>query len=538
MIEESRSAEAACVIARERQPNLDAFGLRGQAQRDPALGGCGASGRLSHAKAPSPLRSAGALQNCALLLAFALPIFCAALLTPLTASALILTGRGNDPVRDPGWPDGALEVANLESRVGWWEGPPFGGGEWQFLYRGDTETFNQALGKFAAIRGPLLDLVIHDGPQETTFLKAEKDSSADTRVDWTFTVWVPANWHHLYNNPKSVFGADRPQFRQPVDPPRLDVYIGGGQVDWAKVKVPDNVRVRDERASVAEVVPVGGAVVRVDAYDMATGKPAKEARVIIARIDSYGALKAYMKVAEAVCGAAGHAEITKIPAGTYRVIVEVDGYATRMLDNERFGERTFKKFRVELARFATIRGTVMDSNGKPVEGVKVSASTVMALDGRGYAMPETPVGVTDNKGIFVLTNLPNGFTQFHIYEEGYYFGDLFTIHDVPGTNVVLRLTSAGGLQITVRDKDGQRMSRFEGKPINVSVEPVEGSKVGSWGGGGTVKDDGTIEFKNMPPGQYRLTSRPNPANSNRKYTSEQIVTVKPGDPVVVKMIYE
>lgn len=82
------------------------------------------------------------------------------------------------------------------------------------------------------------------------------------------------------------------------------------------------------------------------------------------------------------------------------------------------------------------------------------------------------------------------------------------------------------------------MSRFEGKPINVSVEPVEGSKVGSWGGGGLVKDDGTIEFKNMPPGQYRLTSHPNPCDPRRKYTPEQIVTVKPGDPVAVKMVYE
>lgn len=460
------------------------------------------------------------------------------MLVPLTSSALIVTGCGNDPVRDAGWPDGALALANLESRVGWWEGPPFGGGEWQFLYRGDTEDFTKALREFAAIRAPLLDLVIHDGPQENSFLKGEKDASTDARVDWTFTVWVPANWHHLYNNPKSVFSSGQPQFRQPVAPPRLDVYSGGGQVDWAKVNVPDNVRVRDERASAAEVQPVSGAMVRVDVYDMATGKAVKDARIIVASVVQAGAFIAYNKVAEGVTDATGRAEISKIAAGTYRVTVEAAGYATRVAGNERFSERTFKKFTVELARSGTIQGTVLDSDGKPVEGVKVSASTLMAMDGRGYAMPEQPVAVTRNNGGFVLTNLPTGFTQFHIYETGYYFGDLFTIHDVPGTNVVLRLTSAGGLQVTVRDKEGQRLSRFEGKPINVSVEPVEGSKVGSWGGGGTVKDDGTIEFKNMPPGQYRITSRPNPYDSRRKYTPEQIITVKPGDPVVVKMIYE
>ena len=45
-----------------------------------------------------------------------------------TAFALITGGLGNDPVRDAGWPLGAVDVANLKTRVGWWEGPPFGGG--------------------------------------------------------------------------------------------------------------------------------------------------------------------------------------------------------------------------------------------------------------------------------------------------------------------------------------------------------------------------------------------------------------------------
>jgi hypothetical protein len=42
--------------------------------------------------------------------------------------ALILVGTGNKPVSNPGWPANTLEVANQKSRIGWWEGPPFGGG--------------------------------------------------------------------------------------------------------------------------------------------------------------------------------------------------------------------------------------------------------------------------------------------------------------------------------------------------------------------------------------------------------------------------
>lgn len=45
------------------------------------------------------------------------------------ASALIIGGTGNKPVRDAGWPRGAVDVANLKTRIAWWEGPPFGGGQ-------------------------------------------------------------------------------------------------------------------------------------------------------------------------------------------------------------------------------------------------------------------------------------------------------------------------------------------------------------------------------------------------------------------------
>ena len=59
---------------------------------------------------------------------------CAMLLQPGATFALIMTGKG-EPVTDAGWPAGALAVANLKSRLGWWEGPPFGGGEWGLLNR-------------------------------------------------------------------------------------------------------------------------------------------------------------------------------------------------------------------------------------------------------------------------------------------------------------------------------------------------------------------------------------------------------------------
>ena len=163
----------------------------------------------------------------------------------INSSALILSSTGNQPVTDPGWPGGVLALANLPSRVGWWEGPPFGGGEWQFLYRGDAKALSEALTNFAAIRAPSLELVIHDGPQTNIFIK----DSGDGRVDWAFTVWVPAKWIELYNNPTNNWNSADPNFHKPVAPPKLDVYIGGGEVDWSQVKVPPGIHVEDQRSA-------------------------------------------------------------------------------------------------------------------------------------------------------------------------------------------------------------------------------------------------------------------------------------------------
>src|SRR3989442_7958487 len=91
-----------------------------------------------------------------------------------SALALITGGWGNDPVSDAGWPLGTLEVANLKTRVGFWEGPPFGGGQYQFLYRGNSDNFNAALAAFAKVIAPVRELVVLDGPQESFWLKTDR----------------------------------------------------------------------------------------------------------------------------------------------------------------------------------------------------------------------------------------------------------------------------------------------------------------------------------------------------------------------------
>ena len=167
------------------------------------------------------------------------------------ASALIVSGTGQPPLH--GCPDGA--AAACSNSVAWWEGPPFGGGEWHALFRGDTEKFSATLTRFAAIRSTNLQVVLHAGPKFDPILEVDRNEHTNTlsRIDWELVVCDEASLKKIYAPQNSTnwqqFIADNPNFKMPETAPRLHVYLGGesGGVDWKKVSLPANVRVRDER---------------------------------------------------------------------------------------------------------------------------------------------------------------------------------------------------------------------------------------------------------------------------------------------------
>jgi len=198
---------------------------------------------------------------------------------------------------------------------------------------------------------------------------------------------------------------------------------------------------------------------------------------------------------------------------------------------------------VELAKAARLSGVVTDSDGKPVKGANVQPRALLASNGQGYDNGQQYKATdnfaveTDETGHFEIANLATGYALLNVTAPGYYFGDTLTFHDVPEDNLNLRLNRAGGIEVRVTDKSGKALAAYGGQPLIVSLEPKDGSKIGSYGGGATVKGDGTVEFNNVPPGDYRLNCRPNPSHGQQS-APEQIVTVKPGAPVTVKFVYE
>jgi len=441
------------------------------------------------------------------------------LLVALSAPALILVGRGNAPVADQNWPAGSLEVANLKMRVGWWEGPPFGGGQHNFLYRGDAAAFGQSLSAFAKIKAPRLELFIHDGgPSHSSFLKDENDRKSDDHYDWSFTVWNPQSWQQLYNAPGSYFSAQDPAggFGKEVDAPRMDVFVGNGGIDFSRVTVPAVVHVTDERAD-ANGFPDGSAVVG-DAYDLTTSKPVAGANVTLEKQAGAGKRQA---VASGKADAQGHFVLRAVPDGDYQVCIAADGYAPRLLGYAYFRGNTFKHFTAQLAPAARIRGSVVDTAGKPVPNASVRADSMIGPDGRGYVLRDQAEAQVDPNGTFDLSGLPQGHAQIYVSAVSYAMLDVLKLQSVPDDHVTLRMTATGTIKVRVLTHDGKPATNG-----NVSVD-TPGSPLGSWGGSANTKPDGTFTFDGVPPGTYTVSAMatnpgPGPSPKDQRKTIKVI----------------
>jgi hypothetical protein len=452
-------------------------------------------------------------------------------LATVSSHALILVG-GPGPVEDRDWPKGAVEVANLQGRFRWTEGPPFGGGEWRFEYRGNTQAFNDALEAFAQIRAPKLQLVVHDGPGRMYAVNEDEQQP----VHWAFTIWNARSFHQVYSNPRMAPAfRDSPLYGKPVPPPRLDVYVGGGSkaIDWDRVEVPEGIEVADLRAVAAAVTPVGGGLVVGHVYDMATQKPVEGATVTLEVLSGEADP---MNPPTGTVDADGALRIERIPPGSYNVNVSAEEYAHRRAG--RFGNSqgtSYMEVLVYLAREHELEGVVVDTDGSPAEGVELHARGPLGIDGQPYPLlidPE-PV-VTDKEGRFRVPFLPEGFVGLWC-GPGWHspaYSELYGVpHSRPGRpEDTLRITATrtGTIHGRVIGADGNPAS---GKP-HVSIEP-EGDPIGRYGGSAQADADGTFDFTNVPPDGYRIGIGHGLAGEEDP--NRISVTLKPGEKIEVEL---
>lgn len=421
---------------------------------------------------------------------------------PVFASIMVI--HGNDPIDDPipirkdtlEWPLGTIEVADLSSRLAYLMGPPYGSGQYIFLYRcQNTGSFNEALKIFANIRALSLNLIIRDGPEFSPHLKRNGQSEESARIDWKFTVWNPESWHRLHNNPKIISIGDNPNIGKPVPPPTIHVYVGGGSIVWEEVRIPENIIVIDEREESAPIKPVGGGLITGNIFDMSSGRPIGNAEIVLATRDNSGE---WNEIISARSDDEGSFSLEKILAGTYHILIMADGYASRRCDSYNNRGNTYRSFNIELARKASITGIVTDMNGNPIGSVEVLAFDLRGIDGREYKCKDSPTCITDSQGYFNLNLLPKGYTYLWCKAPSFYQATgTLELFPIPSDNIKISMVETGTICGRVVGKDGESLS----DEIHVHV-CLAGDTIGKWSDESKCNTDGSFEISGIPPGEY------------------------------------
>jgi len=461
-------------------------------------------------------------------------------LTPLIffageGSALIL-GGGAEELRDRGWPVGVLNFVNHPDRKKWWEGPPFGGGEWTFHFESrDSAAVNERLQDFAAIQAPELRIVINDWNPPKDPPAAE--STPFDRIEWSALIWVPGNWHFLNNNPvRNLHG--RPGGGHPVPPPTVSIAVGSPTLSFEDLAIPHNVTLVDQRETSSSHDLSEGSIVEGVVYDMATGKTVDDATVTI--------LQEYRAIAISHTDNEGKFRVEGLPGATVGVEVSSPGFSTRSIGAGDRDRKTYTNCVVELCQAVDQDGIVVDRAGKPIPGATVEARTVLGIDGEVYSHPSK--AVTDVEGKFLLSGLPTGHSSFWVRAKGFHRWDP-DLKKIPvkdhfrgGSGIYEQTTQLRFEMIRTGTIVGRLLDANGNPPSEKILVSAEATPqiVGSSNRSGEVNADGGFKIEEIPPGEYLLTVYDKGADSvgyqEINLDDNRIWTIEEGEEIDVGVI--
>jgi hypothetical protein len=232
-------------------------------------------------------------------------------------------------------------------------------------------------------------------------------------------------------------------------------------------------------------------------------------------------------------GTDGSCQIEKIPLGIYKIHITAEGYAP--VELERYDNRIpeIYEFEVCLSKAGNMKGIVVDTSGKPLGGVAVSARDFVGVDGNEYPFwTESPV-VTDKLGRFSIEDLPEGFAGIRCNAAGFHQkNSIFEMYPIPSDKLKLIMEGTG----TVRGKVLTEKGNIPSGQIVLEIETPGEEKIGKWGYSGYLGKDGTFNISGIPPGEYIITTRPNPSSANYKPYKQKIV-IEPGKTYEIEILH-
>lgn len=454
----------------------------------------------------------------------------AILLCPADTFALITGGEGNDPITLHGCPEGTAAMFNHRGRVAWWEGPPFGGGQYHAECRSDAKAFNEVLSDFSKVESKIKRLIVHDGAGHSFWLnrmKGQNQKDAE-KIDWVLSVWQRQSWDQLRNLPPDL----NPTDGNDEDPPlQIDLYTA--TIRWNDVKVPAGIEVIDQRLEAHGYSTNDGNVIEGRITDASTNMPL----VATIRVQSMNPRPSFplqnaqsKEIAAITTDSEGRWTVKNVPVGRMQVSAEAKGFATRVIGHLSLtDEPQWASFNSSLAKTASVTGQVLDDGGKPVEGVVIQVSDLQTSQRGRYQLGHQIEVTTNADGHIQIDNLPACKGKIHVRKNGYNGPSLGEPVTIPQTGVQIQMIQCGTIQATVD---------FAGKvpPQEYMVElvPEGGATIGSYGGVVTIDAKNEFVFENVRPGKYLITGRPNPGNEKQK-TEPKLVFVKRGQAAEVKL---
>jgi hypothetical protein len=429
-----------------------------------------------------------------------------------SAVALITGGEGNRPLADPGWPKGAAELFNNPARIAWWEGPPFGGGQWHAECRGDAKAFSEVLAGFARLGVKNKRVVVHDGVGQSFWLNPNREPAkqAAARMDWIFMAWQSANWEQLRKMPADLNPTD-PRDAEGGPPSQLDVYTGGN-LRWSDVTVPAEIELIDNRLEAHGFTTADGIVIEGKVIDLATKQPVT-ARASLQRVEPQqtGGYH-YPVVVETAAGPQGRWVLKKVRAGWYRVVIDAEEFVPRVVGYAQFDDQPgWYSYDSGLSRQAPVSGRITDESGQPLSDVEVRLQDVVADVGGRYESPNDYSAKTDADGRFRTDHVPVGRATIWIHKPGYCRPGLGQPIKTPAQDVALAMLRSAGVRVTVDFAGMPRPAAYI-----VQMEPEGGAAVGKWSGSGNIDARNQIAFNDVPPGRYIVQGRPNPSSANQQ----------------------
>ena len=200
------------------------------------------------------------------------------------------------------------------------------------------------------------------------------------------------------------------------------------------------------------------------------------------------------------------------PVGWFRVVVEADEYVPRIVGYARFDDQPrWQSYDGRLSRSATVLGRVTDDTGEPLADVDVRLMNVTSAASGRYESPQEYVAQTNADGQFHLDQVPVGSATIRLRKTGYCRPGLGQPITTPAKDILLEMMPAACVSVTVDFAGSQRPQAYI-----VQMEPEGGAAVGKWSGSGNIDQQNRMSFKDVPPGRYVLTGRPNPGSDKEQ----------------------